>query len=103
MQFGNLVFKGFIGTLGSSFTTTSNATIAGPMWVYAPNANVSLSSNSAVNGSIMANSVDITSGGTIVYQGFEGDLPFELNLPTFMGGELVPVGITFKFSNFREV
>jgi hypothetical protein len=103
IQFGNLIFKGFIGTLGKSFSTTSNATITGPMWVYAPNANVTLSSGSTVNGSIMGNSVNITSGGTIRYQGFEGDLPFELNLPTFMGGELVPVGITYKFTNFKEV
>jgi len=102
VQFGNLTFKGFIGTLGKSFKTTSNATITGPMWVYAPNADVSINSNSLVNGSIISNSVNITSGGTIRYQGYEGELPFQLNLPAFMGGELVPVGITYKFNNFKE-
>lgn len=103
LELGNMTFKGFIGTLGTSITTTSNAVVTGPMWIYAPYANVSLQSNSSISGSIMANSVNITSGGTVTYQSYTGSIPFELNLPIFMGGSMVPVGITFKFINFKEV
>ena len=103
LQLGNLTFKGFIGTLGKSITTKSNSTISGPMWIYAPYADVSLQSNSFINGSVMANSVDITSGGKIEYKSFTGTVPYNLYLPIFMGGSMVPVGITVKFINFKEV
>lgn len=103
LSFGNFDFKGFIATLGKSFTITSTSNITGPMWVYAPYANVSLSSNGVINGSIISNSVEFASGATLKYMQYLGPLPSELTLPLFIGGEPVPVGITFKFTNFKEV
>lgn len=103
LSFGNFDYKGFIATLGKSFTISSNSSITGPMWVYAPYANVSLTSNGVINGSIIANSVDFASGATLKYMQYLGPLPPELTLPLFIGGAPVPVGITFKFTNFKEV
>jgi len=103
LSFGNFDFKGFIATLGKSYTISSTSNITGPMWVYAPYANVSISSNGTINGSIIANSVSFTSGATLEYMQYLGPLPPELTLPLFIGGEPVPVGITFKFTNFKEV
>lgn len=100
---GNLDYRGFIATLGTSITIASTAEITGPMWIYAPNANVKMSSNSVVNGSIIANSVNFDSGATLKYLQYTGPIPPELSLPLFIGGEPVPVGITYKFINFREV
>lgn len=103
ISFGNFNYKGFIATLGKSITISSNTDVSGPMWIYAPYANVSLSSNGIVNGAIIANSVEFNSGATLKYMQYTGPLPPELSLPLFIGGEPVPVGITFKFTNFREV
>ncbi len=103
VELGNLNFKGFIATLGNKITFTSNAYIAGPMWIYAPNADVSLESNSQIFGSIIANSVSLTSGAKLTYKTYTGSIPFELNLPEFEGGAPVPVGITYKFTSFKEV
>lgn len=103
IELKNMTYTGFIGTLGQRINTGSNGTISGPMWVYAPNAVVDMSSGITIYGSVMASSVSLTSGATIIYDAFKSVIPFELNLPIFMGGAPVPVGITFKFINFREV
>lgn len=103
ISFGNFDFKGFIATLGKSFTISSTSQITGPMWVYAPYADVSLTSNGLINGSIIANSVNFESGASLSYMQYLGPLPPELTLPLFIGGASVPVGISFKFTNFREV
>lgn len=101
--FGNIEFKGFIATLGKSITFKSVGDIAGPMWIYAPNAHVSVESGASINGAVMANSVSLTSNSSIVYESYTGTIPFNITLPTFAGGALYPVGITFQFINFKEV
>ena len=103
VELGNLNYKGFIATLGNKVTFTSNAYISGPMWIYAPNADVSMESNSQIFGSIIANSVSLTSGAMLTYKTYTGSIPFELNLPEFEGGAPVPVGITYQFTSFKEV
>lgn len=99
---GNMDFKGFMATLGKSITFTSTGTITGPMWIYAPNATVNMTSNIVLNGAIIAENVNLSSGATVDYLSYSGAIPFELNLPLFMGGAPVPVGITYKFNNFKE-
>lgn len=101
--FGNFNYKGFIATLGENITISSTAEITGPMWIYAPFADVVLTANTAINGSLIANSVSFDSGASLEYLQYTGPLPPELSLPLFLGGEPVPVGITFKFINFKEV
>lgn len=101
--FGNLDFKGFIATLGKSITFKSNGAIAGPMWIYAPNAHVSVESGAIINGAVMASSVSLTSNSSIIYKTYTGTIPFNITLPTFAGGALYPIGITYNFINFKEV
>lgn len=100
--FGNFDFKGFIATLGEKITFGSTANITGPMWIYAPNAEIISNSNVVIKGSIIAESVDFKNT-TLEYLQYTGPLPPELNLPLFLGGAPVPVGITVKFINFKEV
>lgn len=101
--FGNFNFKGFIATLGESIIISSTAEVTGPMWIYAPFAQVDLTANTLINGSLIAESVTFASGASLEYLQYTGPLPPELSLPLFLGGEPVPVGITFKFINFKEV
>lgn len=103
IEIGNIDFRGFIATLGTSITIASTARISGPMWIYAPKAIVNMSSNSVINGAIIANSVYFQSGATLKYLQYTGPIPPELSLPLFIGGEPIAIGITFKFINFREV
>lgn len=103
LEIGNIDFRGFIATLGTQINITSTAEITGPMWIYAPNADVIMKANGTINGSITANSVDFSSGATLEYLSYQGPLPPELALPLFVGGEPIPVGITFRFTNFKEV
>lgn len=102
VNFGNLNFKGFIATMGETITFSSTADITGPMWIYAPNADVNSTSNVMIKGSIIADSVNFKNT-TLQYLEYKGDLPPELNIPDILGGEPVPVGITVKFINFKEV
>lgn len=103
IRLNNMEFKGFIATMGKSISFNSNSEITGPMWIFAPNAIVEVKSGATINGAVMANTVNLTSNSTIKYDVFDGSLPFNITIPTFYGGALYPVGIEFKFTNFKEV
>lgn len=101
--FKNAVFKGFLGTNGETVNLSATGEMLGPIWIYAPNALVSLSSNFILNGAIIAEEAEFLSGGSLKYVPYDSSLPGDMELPLLENGMPVPVRITFEFINFKEV
>lgn len=101
--FQNGDIKGFVATLGDTITVKANTTILGPMWIFAPNADVYLNSGAYVEGAIIAENVVFSSGAELYYDVSADIVPDSVQLPLFEFGEPVPVGITVEFINFKEV
>lgn len=102
-EFGNMDFRGFLATNGTNVFLSSTGTMDGPIWIYAPNANVTIKANFTIEGAIIASSASFEAGGSLKYESFFGDLPEEIEIPLFNNGAPVPVGITYEIINFKEV
>lgn len=101
--FGNMDFRGFLATNGTSVFLSSTGTMDGPIWIYAPNATVTVKANFTIEGAIIAKEASFEAGGSLKYESFFGDLPEDITIPLFNNGAPVPVGITYEFINFKEV
>jgi len=103
VDIGNVEYKGFIATQGELVEITSTSDITGPMWIYAPDADFKAQTPILIEGSIISSTATFSAGGTLKYEQYTGDVPSLIDIPDFSGGEPVPVGITVKFINFKEV
>lgn len=103
VDIGNVEYRGFIATQGDLVEITSTSDITGPMWIYAPDADFVAQTPILIEGSIISSSATFSAGGTLKYEQYTGDVPSLIDIPDFSGGEPVPVGITVKFINFKEV
>lgn len=103
VDIGNVEYKGFIATQGDLVEITSTSDITGPMWIYAPDADFIAQTPILIEGSIISSTATFSAGGTLKYEQYTGDIPSLIDIPDFSGGEPVPVGITVKFINFKEV
>lgn len=103
VELGSVDYQGFIATMGSRVDLTSNTNMAGPIWIYAPFADVYSQTPNKIYGSIISKTFTMTAGGTLEYLGYSGSVPELIKIPEFLGGAPVPAGITFSFINFKEV